>query len=74
LSDNKVRELATVCGRGSSGQKPQYGLMALAYQVYYLEILKRLCWRKRPQIFANKSWILYHDNAPAHKALPVREL
>jgi hypothetical protein len=39
--------------RGSSGQKPQYGLMMLAYQVYYLEVLKRLCEkvrRKRPEL------------------------
>ena len=44
-------------------------------QVYYLEVLKRLCEkgrRKRPELFAN-SWILRHDNAPAHTALSVRE-
>ena len=29
--------------------------------------------RKRPEIFANNSWILHHDNAPAHTALSVRE-
>jgi hypothetical protein len=28
--------------RGSSGRKPQYVLMTLAYQVYYLEVLTRL--------------------------------
>ena len=45
-------------------------------QVYYLEVLKRLrekVRRKRPEIFANNSWILHHDNAPAHTALFVRE-
>ena len=44
-------------------------------QVYYLEVLKRLSEkvrRKRPELFAN-SWILHHDNAPAHTALSVRE-
>ena len=29
--------------------------------------------RKRPELFANNSWILHHDNAPAHTALSVRE-
>ena len=46
-------------------------------QVYYLEVLKRLgekVRRKRPQLFANNSWILHHDNAPAHTTLSVREL
>ena len=45
-------------------------------QVYYFEVLKRLrekVRRKRPEIFANNSWILHHDNAPAHTALFVRE-
>ena len=44
-------------------------------QVYYFEVLKRLrekVRRKRPEIFAN-SWILHHDNTPAHTALSVRE-
>jgi hypothetical protein len=35
--------------RGSSGQKPQYGLMTLAYQVYCLEVLKRL----REKLYGN---------------------
>ena len=46
-------------------------------QVYYLEVLKRLCEKviwKRPELFANNSWILHHDNAPAHTALSVREI
>jgi len=45
-------------------------------QVYYLEVLERLCEkvrRKRPELFANNSWILYHENAPADMALSVRE-
>jgi len=46
------------------------------HQVYYLEVLERLrekVKRKRPELFDNNSWILHHDNAPAHKALSVRE-
>ena len=45
-------------------------------QVYHLQVLERLCekvWRKWPKLFANNSWILYHDNAPAHTAPSVRE-
>jgi len=45
-------------------------------QVYYLEVLERLrekVRRKRPELFANNSWILHHDNAPALTALSVRE-
>jgi hypothetical protein len=41
-----------------------------------LEALKRLrekVRRKRPELFANNSWILHHNNAPAHTALSVRE-
>jgi hypothetical protein len=44
-------------------------------QVYYLEVLKRLREKvrwKQPELFANNSWILHHDNAPAHMALTVR--
>jgi len=45
-------------------------------QVYYLEVLERLhekVRRKRPKLFANNSWILHHDNAPACTALSMRE-
>ena len=45
-------------------------------QVYYLEVPERLREKvrwKRPEIFANNSCILHHDNAPAHTALSVRE-
>jgi len=46
-------------------------------QVYYLEVLERLrekVRRKRPELFASNSWILHHDNAPAHTAPSVREI
>jgi len=38
-----------------------------------LEVLREKVRRKRPEIFANNSWILHHDYVPAHKALSVRE-
>ena len=42
--------------------------MQTVNQVYYLEVLKRL-----PEKAANNSWILNHNNVPAHTALSVRE-
>jgi hypothetical protein len=71
-SDNKVRKLTTVCLRGSSGQKPHYGLMTLAYQ-HLLKMLYEKVRQKRPELSANNSWILHHDNATAHTTLYVRE-
>jgi hypothetical protein len=44
-------------------------------QLCYLEVLTRLresVRRKRPGLWTD-NWILYHDNAPAHDALKVRE-
>ena len=41
-------------------------------RVYYLEVLERLLEKvswKEPELFANNSWILHYDNAPAHTAL-----
>jgi hypothetical protein len=44
-------------------------------QTYYVEMLKRLreaVSRKRPELRPS-DWILHHDSAPAHKALPVKQ-
>jgi hypothetical protein len=44
-------------------------------QAYYVEILKRLreaVRRKMPEHWSN-DWILHHDNAPAYKALSVKQ-
>ena len=38
---------------------------------YYLSVMKRLrdaVRRKRPEMWANNSWILHDDNAPSHRA------
>jgi hypothetical protein len=45
-------------------------------KVYYLEVLKRPCEKGRSKgskFFANNSWILHHNKAPAHTALSVME-
>jgi hypothetical protein len=39
---------------------------------YYPEVLKRLRENdriKRPEFWRNNSWVLHHDNAPAHASL-----
>ena len=72
MTENKVRELATVW-------VVHYEFVPTGQtvnQVYYLEVLNRLrekVRRKRPELFANNSWILHHDNVPAHRALSVKE-
>ena len=43
---------------------------------YYLEVMRRLretIRKKRPELWKNNSWILHHDNAPAHSSLLVRD-
>jgi len=42
---------------------------------FYAAVLKR--WReavrrKRPQLWTNQSWVLHHDDAPAHSSFLVR--
>jgi len=39
---------------------------------YWKDCVKKVK-RKRPELFANNSCILHHDNAPAHTALSVGE-
>ena len=67
-SDNKVRELdISVIVHYEIVPNGQ-----TVNQVYYLEVLKRLrekFRRKQTELFANNSWILHHDNSPAHKVL-----
>jgi hypothetical protein len=44
-------------------------------QAYYVEILKRLheaVSKRRPELRPN-NWILHHNNAPANKALSVKQ-
>lgn len=42
---------------------------------YYLSIMQRLreaIRKKRPELWADNSWFLHHDNAPSHTALVLR--
>jgi len=44
-------------------------------QVYYKNVLTTLrerVRRRRPDMWKKASWILHHDNAPAHNALSVK--
>ena len=43
---------------------------------YYLEVMRQLrkaIRQKRTELWKNQSWILHHDNTPAHTSMPVRE-
>jgi transposase len=43
---------------------------------FYFDVLRRLrenIRRKRPDKWRNNSWVLHHDNAPAHASLVVRQ-
>jgi len=74
-SDNKVRELATMCFIHYEFVRTGQTVNQVYYE--YLEVRKRLrekVRRKRPELFANNSWILHQDNAPAHAALSVKEV
>ena len=45
-------------------------------QHVYTDILRRLREKirlKRPELWRSKSWLLHHDNAPAHRALSVQQ-
>lgn len=43
---------------------------------YYLQVqrgLREAIRKERPNLWKNNSWLLHHDNAPAHTSLLVRE-
>jgi hypothetical protein len=43
---------------------------------FYMEVMKRLREaerRKRPEGWRNKTWMLHHNNTPAHTSLLVHE-
>jgi len=42
------------------------------FYVAVLKHLKEAVRQKRPQLWTNQSWVLHHDNAPAHLSFLVR--
>ena len=55
---------------------PSYVSYFLITTEYYLVIMRRMreaIRQKRPDLWANSSWILHHDNAPSHNAIVIRE-
>jgi len=71
-SYNKVRVPATVCLPWQHWTKALVWSTKFTISKYWKGCVKKLR-RKRPELSANNSWILYHDNAHADTALSVRE-
>jgi len=42
------------------------------FYVAVLNHLREAICQRRPQLWTNQSWVLYHDNAPAHLSFLVR--
>ncbi|KAG5340412.1 MOS1T transposase, partial [Acromyrmex heyeri] len=60
-------------GRESVQDEPRAGRST---SQYYLGVMRRLrdaVRRKRPELWADNSWLLHHDNAPSHTSLVVRD-
>ncbi|KAJ4450467.1 hypothetical protein ANN_01892, partial [Periplaneta americana] len=61
----------------ASGQAPEFIPQgATVDKILYKEILGLLSnsiRRKRPELWHRKNWMLLHDNAPAHRSIPVQE-
>ena len=52
---------------------PQVGMIN---KEYYLEVMRQLreaIHQKRTELWKKQSWILHHDNAPAHISMLVRK-
>jgi len=48
-----------------------------ANKEFYVAVLKRLkeaVRRKKPQLWTNQSWVLHHDNIPAHSSFFLRKI
>ncbi len=48
---------------------PHRQTITAAYYIEVLETLWRAIARKQPELWANNSWLLHHNNAPAHLAI-----
>ena len=56
-----------------SVSKFQGGTVNKEYYVQVMRNLREAIRRKRPDLWKNKNWLLYHNNASAHISLLVRE-
>jgi len=69
MDDNRVgKGLAVFCKNVPHGETVN--------KEFYLNVLKCLreaVRRKRPEVWRNNTWMLHHDNAPAHASLLTRE-
>jgi hypothetical protein len=74
--DNNVRELATVCLPWQQWTETSVWFddvgMSAFHSCVVVDLLEKVR-RKRPELFANNSWILHHYNTPVHTALSVKE-
>ena len=73
---NKFRELVTMCLPWQHWIKICTNWTNNQPSLLF-ESTEKAAWkvkRKRLELFANNSWILHHDNAPAHTALSVWEI
>ena len=50
---------------------PRGQMVNKEFYVAVLKCLREAVCRKRPQLWMNESWLLHHDNAPAHSSFLV---
>jgi len=55
-----------------NGWVPEGQTVNQVYSKNVLTTLRERVRRRRPDMWKNASWILHHDNAPAHNALSVK--
>jgi hypothetical protein len=53
---------------------PQCQITNQTVYITVLQCLRNAVRRKQPHKWSSGTWLLYHDNAPCHAALSVREL
>jgi hypothetical protein len=75
-SDNKVRELATACLPWRQWTETSVWFHDVGIPSLLFGSTEKAAWKNLMEMtrtFCNNSWILHHNNVPAHTALPVRK-
>ena len=74
-SKTKVMLIAFLMSMELSTQNSCHKAKTINQHVYknVLRRLMRYVWEKRRELWETRSWLLHHDNAPAHNALRIRE-